>query len=204
MLMPKLFNSPFILCAVTALISLPAAALTTVEVNAQKQNIKTIHSSAIKQCKSAEGNARDVCQKQADGNEKVATAELNARARPSSTTRFDANIARAQAEYEVATQRCDDQSGDAKASCKKEAEARFAKAREDARLQREKESKGAPVTAIAPMTSPVLPPSQPEPEKTGSSVGDDATPTTATSPGAPTAPQAMVPNISAPALKASE
>lgn len=202
--MPSPFTRPFILSAVSLLIALPAAALTADEVNAEKQNIKTIHASAIKQCKSAEGNARDICQKQADGNEKVATAELNARAKPSSTTRFDANMARAQAEYDVATQRCDDQSGDAKSSCKKDAEARFAKAREDARLQREKESRGAPVTATAPMTSPVLPPSRPEPAKTGSSVGDDAAPTTATSPGAPTAAQAMVPNISAPAVKASE
>ena len=98
-------------------------ALTKNEYKVEKDRIEAAYKSAKAQCDKVSGNAEDVCEKQAKGNEKVAKAELENRYKPSERNAHKARVARADADYEVAKEKCDDLSGDAKSACKKDAKA---------------------------------------------------------------------------------
>ncbi len=113
-----------------------AFALSSDEMKSAKQTIEAQYKSAIAQCKSMNGNAKDVCEKEAKGNREIAKADLNARDKPSASTHYKASMARADAAYDVAKERCDDQSGNAKDICKKDANAAYVKAKEEAKVQR--------------------------------------------------------------------
>jgi hypothetical protein len=60
-----------------------------------------------KACARFRGNAREVCELQAEGWEKVAKAELEARQEPGPEAEKKVKFARADAEYDVARQRCE-------------------------------------------------------------------------------------------------
>ncbi len=94
-------------CAATLMAS-SAFALTPAEHSAEKTRIETEYKAAKQQCKSMKGNAKDVCEKQATGQEKVAKAELNFRADGSESNRHKLAKAKADANYEVAIEKCDD------------------------------------------------------------------------------------------------
>lgn len=64
-----------------------------------------------KACDRLQGNAKDICQAEASGREKVARAELEARSEPTPETEQALKEARADADYAVARQRCDDARG---------------------------------------------------------------------------------------------
>ncbi|QIL79904.1 hypothetical protein G7047_08285 [Diaphorobacter sp. HDW4A] len=115
-------------------------ALTNDEVKSEKKNIETQYKSALAQCKSMSGNAKDICEKEAKGNEKIAKAELDVRVKPNDSTHYKARLARAEAAYEVAKERCDDLSGNAKDVCKKDANAAHVKAKEEAKVKRVEEA----------------------------------------------------------------
>lgn len=76
-------------------------------------------------CDSFQANAKDVCIEEAKGREKVAVAELDARYQPSARRDYDVRMTRAKVDYAVAKEKCDDYSGDAKDTCRKQAEAAF-------------------------------------------------------------------------------
>ena len=111
-------------------------ALTSGEIKAEKNSIDAQYKSAMAQCKSMNGNAKDICEKEAKGNEKIAKADLDVRDKPTELTQYKARLARADAAYEVAKERCDDQSGNAKDVCRKDANATHVKAKEEAKVQR--------------------------------------------------------------------
>lgn len=69
---------------------------------------------------------------EAEGSEKVAKADLEAMYEPSKENSHKARIAKAEAEYAVAKERCDDQAGNAKEVCLKEAKAAEAVTKADA------------------------------------------------------------------------
>jgi len=87
-------------------------------------------------CDNRSGNARDICMAEAKGNEKVAKAELEARDLGTIKARQEALIAKAEAHYDVARQRCDDLAGNLKDICKTDAQAALTKAKADATLER--------------------------------------------------------------------
>ena len=64
-----------------------------------------------------------MCEKEAKGKEHVAKAELKAQHEPTPRNQEKAREARADADYDVAKEKCDDLSGDAKSTCKKDAKA---------------------------------------------------------------------------------
>ena len=74
-----------------------------------------------------------MCEKQAKGDEKVAKAELENRYKPSERNANKARVARADAEYEVAKEKCDDLNGNAKDVCQKDAKAAHASAKAGAK-----------------------------------------------------------------------
>jgi hypothetical protein len=86
-------------------------------------------------CGSFSGNARDICHAQASGRESIATAELEARYKPSEDASYKMRVARAEADYGVARQRCDDSAGNVKDVCVQEAKAAAVAARADAKAQ---------------------------------------------------------------------
>jgi hypothetical protein len=87
-------------------------------------------------CNSLSGNAKDVCMEEAKGKEKVAKAEAKAAYDGTPKAREDARLARAEATYEVAKEKCDDMSGNQKDVCVKEAKAAYTKAKADAKVDR--------------------------------------------------------------------
>ena len=72
---------------------------------------------------------------EANGKEKVAKAELEARYKPSERTSHAPRVAKAQADYAVAREKCDDKVGNEKDVCVKEAKAAETRAKADAKAQ---------------------------------------------------------------------
>ena len=87
-------------------------------------------------CDALSGNAKDVCVETAKGKEKIAKAEAAATFDGTPKARENARIARADATYEVAKEKCDDLAGNPKDVCVKEAKAVHVKAKADAKVDR--------------------------------------------------------------------
>ena len=87
-------------------------------------------------CKSMSGNAKDICMEEAKGKEKIAKAEADAAYKNTPKARESARVAKADADYNVAKEKCDDQTGNQKDVCVKEAKAMHVKAKADAKVDR--------------------------------------------------------------------
>lgn len=105
------------------------------EYKAGKDGISAEYKSANANCDSFAGNAKDRCKAEAKGNEKVGKAELEFRYKPTDKTRYEARVAKAQADYSVAKEQCDDKAGNVKDVCLKEAKATEISAKADAKAQ---------------------------------------------------------------------
>jgi len=131
-------------------------------VSAQAMN-KDAHDMAIKNaeaqyktdkeaCGQLGGNAKDICIEQAKGKEKIAKADAEAAFSNTPKNREAARTARADATYNVAKEKCDDYSGNAKDVCMKEAKANHVRATADAKVDRvaaDSQNKAAEKTAEA-------------------------------------------------------
>jgi hypothetical protein len=100
-----------------------------------KDGIATDYKFAKAECDSLSGNAKDICMARANGNEKIAMAELDAGNTPSANASFKVRIARADADYAVAREKCDDRAGNVKDVCVKQAKAAEVAAKADATVQ---------------------------------------------------------------------
>jgi hypothetical protein len=87
-------------------------------------------------CDSLSGNAKDICVEDAKGKEKVAKADAEAAYQNTPKARESARMARADAAYEVAKEKCDDLAGNPKDVCVKEAKAAHVRATADAKVDR--------------------------------------------------------------------
>ncbi len=85
--------------------------------------IDTDYKVAKEICGSLSGNANDICGAEAKGKMDIAKAELEHNNKPTAMTLYKARIARADADYSVAAQKCDDREGNAEDVCVKEAKA---------------------------------------------------------------------------------
>lgn len=105
------------------------AAMATEEYKAQKTRVEADYKAARQKCNELKANAKEVCMVEAKGNYKVARAELEAQHEPS--PRHDAKVKseKAEAAFDLARQKCDDLSGNARDACKKDAQAAFVNAR---------------------------------------------------------------------------
>jgi len=97
--------------------------------DAEEDRIEAEYKAAKDRCDKMDGNAKDVCMKEAKGKEKVAKAELDAKKNPSERNHRKVQEAKAEAEYEVAKERCDDLKGNEKDACHKDAKAKHEKAK---------------------------------------------------------------------------
>jgi hypothetical protein len=113
------------------------AALSKEEREAEDERITAEHKSAKEQCDTLKANAKDVCRAEADGAYKVARANLDARDKGSMKAQLEARLARAEAAYAVAKERCDDLAGNVKHVCLLDAKAALARGKALAKLERE-------------------------------------------------------------------
>ncbi len=87
-------------------------------------------------CNALSGNAKDICVETAKGKEAVAKADAEAAYKNTPKARESARVARADATYNVAKERCDDMVGNTKDVCVKEAKAMHVKGKADAKVDR--------------------------------------------------------------------
>ncbi len=109
-----------------------APSMSKAEYKAHKDRIAAEYKTARANCDALSGNAKDVCRAEARGKERVEKAELEVDYKPGPTTRYYLTVARANAEYAVAREKCDDQAGNDRKVCLQKAKAAQAYARTDA------------------------------------------------------------------------
>ncbi len=102
--------------------------------NAEKSRIEAQYKSEKEHCAPMSGNAKDICQAEAKGKEKVALADAEANFKNTDQARYDARVAQADANYDVAKEKCDDLSGNQKDVCVKEAKAAHTRAKAGAKV----------------------------------------------------------------------
>ena len=105
-----------------------AHALSSDEYKAAKEGIEANYKVAEAKCHTVKDNAKDVCMKEAKGTEDVAKAELEQQYKPSPRNARKVSEEKANMTYEVAKEKCDDLSGDAKSACVNQAKANHEKA----------------------------------------------------------------------------
>jgi hypothetical protein len=131
------FNIKMITLALGVAFSAGAMAenMSKTDYKAGKDKIAAEYKTGKAACASLAGNVKDICTADAKGKEKVALAELEASYKPSNKTRYEARAAKAEADYAVANERCDDKAGNEKDVCVKEAKAVETTAKADAKAQ---------------------------------------------------------------------
>ncbi len=112
-----------------------AAGISKDEYKAGQDKIAAEYKVAKAACAPLAGNPNDICVAEAKGKEKVAKAELEDSYKLTRKTRYQARIAKAEADYAVANEKCDDLAGNVKDVCVKEAKAVLAGANADAKVQ---------------------------------------------------------------------
>ena len=129
-----------------------AQSLSKDDYKAGKDRITAEYKTAKAGCATLAANAKDICVAEAKGQEKVAKAELEASYKPSEKARHAVSMAKAEADYAVARERCDDKAGNDKKACVKEAKAAEARAKADAKapLQTSEANKPAAEKSAAP------------------------------------------------------
>ena len=125
---------------VAVMLALPvaqAATLSKDEYKAEKTRISADYKADKAACATMIANAKDICIEEAKAKEKVARAELEYRytGKPGDQTKV--SQAKAKSAYAVAKEKCDDQKGNAKDVCVKEAKAVEVKALADAKMGKE-------------------------------------------------------------------
>lgn len=125
--------------------ALAAQSMSKGEYKAGLDKITAEYKSAKAACDPLSANAKDVCMAEAKGKQKVAKAEFEASNKPSDKTRTAVGIAKAEADYSVAKERCDDKAGEDKKVCVKEAKAAQTRAKADANAQMKTADASKPV-----------------------------------------------------------
>ncbi len=128
--------SAFAAVATAALLALPAqaASMSRADYRAAKSSISDTYKADKKACSSRSGNVKDICVEEAKAKEKVARAELEFAYSGSAKDQTKVAVAKAESAYAVAKQRCDDQTGNSKDVCVKEAKAQKVRGLADAKM----------------------------------------------------------------------
>ena len=113
-----------------------AAAMTHAEYAAKKDQISAAYKADKAECDKLTGNQKDVCVERAKGKESVAKAELEYTYTGKDSDGAKIAEKKADANYAVAKEECDDRKGNDKDVCVKEAKATHEKALADAKLNK--------------------------------------------------------------------
>ncbi len=128
------FKATLLLTALLGFSVAQAAVISKAEFNSGKTRISAEYKTAKAACKALADNARDVCQEEAKGKEKVARAELQYAYTAKASDMTKVEETKAKTAYEVAKEKCDDLAGNNKSVCVKEAKAVEVKALVNARM----------------------------------------------------------------------
>ena len=128
-----------LIACVLGLAAAAYAELSKPERKAEEDRIGAEYKSVLNNCARKSGNAKDICMAEARGAEKIARAELEARDKGTPKAQAAARITRAEAQYAVARENCDNLSGNDKDVCLKDAQAALARAKADAKADRKSE-----------------------------------------------------------------
>lgn len=133
---------PFALCLAGAL-AWPlahAAPLDKAEYRASKSRIAETYKTDKAACSSLTANDKDVCVQEAKGKDKVARAELEFAYSGTPKDENKVQVAKAEAMYAVAKEKCDSLSGNSKDVCVKEAKSTEVKSLAEAKMGRKVEA----------------------------------------------------------------
>lgn len=129
------FQRRLMTVAVVSTLALSAGAMAAkgAVTEADEARIEADYKAAKQRCEDTKANAKDVCLLEAKGSRKVAEAELKVREEDTPKNRYKLGLAKAEADYDVAKEKCDDLAGNAKDVCVKDAKAAFVSAKADAK-----------------------------------------------------------------------
>lgn len=109
-----------------------AAPMSKADYQTSQARLASEQKTAKEACNSLSGNSRDICIAEANGQNRVALAELDSAYKPTEKSKSQIRIARAEADYSVAIQRCEELSANSKDVCVKEAKSAEVAAKADA------------------------------------------------------------------------
>ena len=109
------------------------AAMDRAAVKTEKDRIADQYKSAKAACKDMKANAKDICMAEAKGAEKIARADLEARDKGTPKAQYNLRVAKADADYKVSKEKCDDLKGNPKDVCVKDAKAAHTTAKANAK-----------------------------------------------------------------------
>ena len=118
---------------------------------AEKDRIEADAKSAKAACKSMKDNAKDVCEAEAKGKEKLAKKELDYKKNPNDKNAQDVEKMKAEVAYELQKEKCEDMKGADMAKCKKDAKVEKDRAMAAAKG---KKMASADMSSPKPTTSP--------------------------------------------------
>ncbi|ANH70253.1 hypothetical protein [Mitsuaria sp. 7] len=101
-----------------------------------KDDIKKTYKVDKDACDQLSGNAKDICVKEAKGREDVAMAQLEYNYSGNAKDEAKLIETRYEARYDVAKERCDDRSGEAKDVCQREAKTSYEKAKAELKMNK--------------------------------------------------------------------
>lgn len=117
----------------TAVAATPTG-ISKTEYDTQKKALNDKEKADKERCKGMSGNAKDICNAEVKGEHDIAKKELEAQYKPTEKNQYDARVAKADASYGVAKEKCDDLKGNDKDVCVKEAKSMHTKAKADAKV----------------------------------------------------------------------
>ena len=134
---PLTFKLSLLMAGLLALPLAQAASMSKTDYESARTRISADYKAEQAACDSQSGNAKDVCVEQAGAKQKVARAELEYGYSGKAADHDKLKVVQAESAYAVAKEKCDDQSGNAKDVCVKEAKAVEAKALADAKMSQQ-------------------------------------------------------------------
>jgi hypothetical protein len=104
--------------------------------NEQNDKIEAQYQQDKQSCSVQSGNAKDVCDKQAKGREKIAKAQLDYDRTGKASDRNKIEKTKADVDFSVAQERCDDAKGNAHELCETQAKTAHTKALSSAKMSK--------------------------------------------------------------------
>lgn len=129
-------------CVLCAAAASAGAVMEREEYAAHKDRVEAEHKAALARCKPMNDRERDLCAVQAAGVRRIARAQLDTQYKPGPRNTEKLMMARAEADYALAKERCDGVAADARDICRKDAKAAFAAARADAKVAKAAAQRG--------------------------------------------------------------
>jgi membrane-associated HD superfamily phosphohydrolase len=124
-------------CLCAAPFAQAAGVTSKADYRAAKDQVTQTYKADKAACDKLTDNAKDVCQEEAKAKEKVGKADLEYQHTGKLSDRNHLAVVKAETTYDVAKERCDDKTGQDKATCVQEAKTAETKALADAKLNKE-------------------------------------------------------------------